>query len=172
MKNPKTAALFREWVRLDKKRKGAGLSLSDLQRWGELKQQLNKTFSPDVSDDKLAMRESVTVPIRLRVNFESAGTLQGCLMTNLSRGGVFINSAMPPPIGTRIQLRLRLRDDGTEVEIPGEVVATNVGPAFELRQLGMAIRFLDAGPEASALLERLYEGALDLGGSKRKQSEA
>jgi uncharacterized protein (TIGR02266 family) len=172
VKNPKTAALFREWVRLDKKRKGAGLSLSDLQRWGELKQQLNKTFSPDVSDDKLAMRESVTVPIRLRVNFESAGTLQGCLMTNLSRGGVFINSAMPPPIGTRIQLRLRLRDDGTEVEIPGEVVATNVGPAFELRQLGMAIRFLDAGPEASALLERLYEGALDLGGSKRKQSEA
>ena len=154
-------ALFREYVRLDRKQRQDALSPRELERWSELKRRLNATFSPPERPEHEEQRGSVRVPVRLRVAFESEGELKRCLLTNLSRGGVFVNTAAPPPIGTQLVLRIALAYEGREVEVPGEVVSHGVGRSFDTHRPGMGVKFLDPSPEALTLLDRLYEGALD-----------
>jgi uncharacterized protein (TIGR02266 family) len=158
--------LFREYVRLDRKRQKSTLSQREFERWSTLKQQLNATFSPSARPDAADRRESVRVPVKLEVHFQSSGALQRCLLTNLSRGGVFISTRSPAPIGTQIKLRIVVDEGGTEIEVPGEVVSHNVGRDFAAQGSGMGVRFVDPGPKAAVALERIYEGALS-GGPKR-----
>jgi uncharacterized protein (TIGR02266 family) len=154
------AALFREYVQLDRRHRNAGLSAAELARWGELKQRLNATFSPPERPEHEERRDSVRVPVRLRMHFETAGQLRRCLLTNLSRGGVFVSTASPPPIGTQLVLRIDVAEGGIQIEVAGEVVSTNVGPDLTTRQQGMGVRFVDPSPAAQAALDRLYETAL------------
>ena len=99
------------------------------------------------------------------VRFQSSGELQRCLLTNLSRGGVFVTSHAPAPIGTQLALRIVVEDGDTEIEVDGEVVSHNVGRSFATGETGMGVRFLDPIPMAQAALERIYESAL-VGGPK------
>ncbi len=153
--------LFREYVRLDRKRRRDALSPRELTRWSELKQQLNATFSPPTRPEHEERRESVRVPVNLRVQFPSEGELKRCLLTNLSRGGVFINVASPEPIGTHVHLKIVVQDPASEIDVNGEVVSHNVGPGFATRQTGMGVRFLEPDERAQAALDRIYERALD-----------
>jgi uncharacterized protein (TIGR02266 family) len=153
-------ALFREYVRLDRRRREDGLSAAELARWNELKRRLNATFSPPDRPEHEERRESVRVPVRLRMHFETAGQLRRCLLTNLSRGGVFVCTPSPPPIGTQLVLRIEVDEGGLEIEVAGEVVSSNVGPDLTHRQRGMGVRFVDPSPAAQAVLDRLYESAL------------
>jgi uncharacterized protein (TIGR02266 family) len=158
--------LFREYVRLDRKRRSDALSPREFARWRELSRHLSATFSPAERPVDQERRESVRVPVRLRVHFHSAGELRRRLLTNLSRGGMFVSDADPPPIGTKLVLRIVVEDEGTEIELAGEVVSHNVGPAFDTQSNGMGIRFVDPSPAAEKLLQRLYEGALDQHGNR------
>lgn len=153
-------ALFRDYIRLDRKRRDDALTPAEMERWRELKRRLNATFSPPSRPEHEERRESVRVPVRLRVRFRSAGELRSCLLTNLSRGGVFVNTLEPLPIGSQVLLRIELADTRTEIEAPGEVVSHNVGPQFEVPRQGMGVRFGELAPEAREALQRYYERAL------------
>ena len=106
------ALLFREYIHLERKRTSKGLSPRELQRWTALKRVLGKEFSPGLSDEKADQRGSVRIPTRLAVAFRSSGELRSSLMTNLSRGGVFIATEQPVEIGTHLELQLRIEETG------------------------------------------------------------
>lgn len=158
-------ALFREYARLDRKRTSDGLSMRELHRWTALKNQLSLHFNPGISEQRVKERASVRVPTRLKVSFESLGELRQSLMTNLSRGGVFVSTADPLEIGSRLLLRIHCEGVDPDIEVAGEVASLNTGPAMDSHMMGMGVRFVELTPEVAARLDHLYENSLDLVGS-------
>lgn len=150
------ARLFREYVRLDRMHREGGLSPRDLARWKDLKRRLGKHFSPGLSDARADQRESVRVPTRLHVRFDNDGALANCLLTNLSRKGVFIETGHPVEIGTRLELTILVTRPRREIRVPAEVVSHGLGPRLIARS-GMGLRLLEADPEVQKELDDLYE---------------
>ena len=71
--------------------------------------------------------------------------------TNLSSGGVFVNTRDPLPVGTRVRLLISLPDRDPPVPLLGEVVRIQVpgeGP-----DPGMGIEFVDTDADTHARLE-------------------
>jgi len=151
---------FREYIHLERKRTGEGLSPLELQRWTRLKRMLGKEFSPGLSDECADQRHSVRVPTRLAVAFRDLGELQRCLMTNLSRGGVFIATQQPAEIGTRLELQLHIEETGERIDAPTEVVSRDVGPGLASGERGMGLRFLEMKPETQRAIDEFYERKL------------
>jgi uncharacterized protein (TIGR02266 family) len=162
---PDIAALFREYMRLDRKRTAGGLTPDELQRWGDYKRRLGKKFSPDLPEGRADRRESVRVPVKLRVGFHDLGELRRSLMTNLSRGGLFVAHDDPPEIGTRLELHIEIEESGKQISVPTEVVSQNVGPQMLAHRRGMGLRFLEMDDatqkEVSALYERELASAVE-----------
>jgi hypothetical protein len=72
----------------------------------------------------------------------------------MDSGGVFIASAVPPPVGTRLQVRLGLAD-GRKVELEGEVAFVREKSATIGRQpTGCGVRLLDLPGWALDAVER------------------
>lgn len=149
------ALLFREYVRLDRLRE-TGLTPAELYRWQLLKRKLSQHFSPGLGDSQADRRDSLRVPVRMRVSFRSEGELAESLMTNLSRRGVFIETEHPLAIGEHIELRIHVEHPDRELVVPAEVVSHVVGPRLSLRR-GMGLRLHDVDPETDARLADLYE---------------
>lgn len=153
-------AQFREYVRLDRKRTDDGLTIPEMERWRGLKRVLTRAFSPLVSDSQLDQRNSVRIPTRLKVSFETEGELGESLMTNLSRYGVFIQTRRPFDIGARFELRIHIADLAQEIATPVQVVSVGVGPGLRPERQGMGCRFLELTPDLEKQIADLYERAL------------
>ena len=154
-----TASRFREYVHLDRKRMGDGLTPQEIQRWLTLKRHLAARFSGRSSDPATDTRVSVRVPTNMPLSFEDEGQLRRSLMTNLSRGGLFVATEHLVEIGTRILLRIRIERDGTTLTVPAEVVCHDLGPDLRHR-LGFGLRFLDLEPDVRRRIDALYEQVL------------
>jgi len=159
--SPNMPAVFREYMMLERMRTSEdGMSVRELQRWAALKKLLNKHFQPGVKDRDEDRRGSVRVPLKLRIGFETYGEIRECLMTNLSRGGVFISTPSPLPLGTSLQIWIRIEESGQELEISGEVASHNSGPGLLTEELGMGVRFVRMTEEQEKAVDNLYERTL------------
>lgn len=165
---PDVIGQFREYIRLDRKNRSEGLDSVELERWSFLKRKLGKEFSPGLSDARSDERTSVRVPTRLCVDFASDSELRGQLMTNLSRGGLFVATKYNLPIGDRVKLVIHIGLDDRTLEVHAEVVSHNVGPHFEPEARGMGLRFLDTDAAVQRQLDELYESSLHRKTSERK----
>jgi len=154
------ATRFREYTRLEKKRTGSGLTPAELRRWVALKRMLSRTFAPEISDEIADARVSLRIPTRLSVSFTSVGEVRRSLMTNLSRGGVFIRTENPSEIGTRVDLCLHIDESGEDLRVRAEVVSHNVGPEFGADEHGMGLRFLHMDEATEKQIHDLYERSL------------
>ena len=153
-------ALLREFMRLERMREAQGFSMADLERWGAIKQKLASHFGAKIPKGVADQRRSLRIPTRLRVSFESYGALQRCLMTNISRGGVFVSTAQPLPIGTPFELRIEIGETGETIAVRGEVASVNSGPKLSTRELGMGIRFVNLDEGQEKQIEELYGRAM------------
>ncbi|MBL8919688.1 MAG: PilZ domain-containing protein [Myxococcaceae bacterium] len=73
-------------------------------------------------------------------------------VTNISRSGVFVRSAEPLPVGTRVNLRFTVIQDELEtIEGVGEVVRV----VDRGRQKGMGVVFVELTQVSKELLERI-----------------
>lgn len=154
------AARFREYARLDRQRSREGLCPAELERWTQLKRLLSRRFSPDLPDRRLDQRSSLRVPTRLAVALRTSRELHGCLMTNVSRGGLFVATEQPAPIGTRLTLYLQIEETSERVEVPAEVASVDVGPDLASEQRGMGLRFLEMDGKTRAKIDAFYESRL------------
>jgi len=154
------AANFRAFVFLDRKQAREGLSPSEFARWTALKRELSREFSGDADTERAQQRGSLRLPTKLRVSFASLGELGQALITNLSRGGVFVATDYVLAIGTRVTLRLHVDQPGKDVEAQAEVVSQNLGPRGDPKR-GMGLRFVDAEAAVRRELDALYERALE-----------
>jgi len=119
-------ALFREYAELERKRPASGVTPLEYQRWLDLDQRLGHKFEkPD---------HSARCPALLRVEFQSAEHFRDSYVTELSRGGIFVNTPFAPEIGTELVLVLRIVKDDRSYDLPGvDGSARNGGPFQEAR---------------------------------------
>lgn len=154
-------AIFREYMSLERQRDSPeGISVSDYQRWMQLKRTLNRHFQPGIQDSHADRRESVRVPLRLTMGFQSYGEIRETLMTNLSRGGIFVATGVPLPLGSILKLWIRIEESGQEIDVVGEVASHNSGPGLLSEELGMGIKFIRMTPEQEKAVDNLYERSL------------
>ncbi len=154
------AARFREYTRLEKKRAEGGLTPAELRRWVAIKRMLSRSFSPGIGKARADQRASLRVPTRLDASFATVGEIRRSLMTNLSRGGVFIHTEDLVDLGTRFQLCIHIDESGEDIRVRSEVVSHNVGPGFGSAEHGMGLRFLDLDEATQKQIEELYERSL------------
>jgi len=154
-------ARLREYMALERRRAGDdGISISEYQRWTQLKRMLNSHFQPGVHDSRSDRRDSVRVPVRLRIGFDSYGEIRESLMTNVSRGGVFISTPEPLPLGAKLRLRIRIEETDQVLDLQGEVASLNSGPGLMTEELGMGIKFIRLSEEEEKAVDNLYERSL------------
>lgn len=153
-------ARFREFVQLDRRREAEGLTPEELDRWMLLKRFLNKRFSPGLSEERADQRHSVRVPARLTVSFRDTGELRNSLMTNLSRGGLFVATERPLEIGSSLELRIDVAETDDRIDVKVEVVSLNLSADLSRTRRGMGLRFVDPAPEIQRKLDELYEQQL------------
>ena len=153
-------ARFREYVRLDKQRREGGLTPAELHRWQALERFLSIHFAPDRAEAAAEKRESVRVPTRVKVSFASDHELVRCLMTNVSRGGVFVQTDHPLELKSCFTLNIHVESPRRDISVPVEVVSVGIGPAFARNKQGMGLRFLEVSPEIEKQIRELYEGSV------------
>jgi len=154
----KVLARFREYMHLERQRTESSFTPAELSRWTLLKRQLDREFNPGLSKHRSDARRSVRIPTRMAVSLDSMGDLRECLMTNLSRGGLFLATEHVVEIGTRLNLILRIEGEDA-LEIPVEVVSHNMGATIGLHRPGMGMRFLEMRHDAQKRVDDLYERA-------------
>jgi Tfp pilus assembly protein PilZ len=163
--------LLREYSRLEKKRRDSGLSLGELQRWTALDEALRKEFNKNPgAGDQEERRASRRVNTLLSVQFKSLGEARHSLLTNVSRGGVFIYTETPAPIGTRLDIEITIDESGSTILVPAKVASVNVGPDMVSRVQGMGCMFLDMDEVTRKQVDELYGMAMKEAEAEEKKS--
>jgi uncharacterized protein (TIGR02266 family) len=150
-------ATFREYMRLEQRR-ASGLSGDEWERWQSLRKRLDGAFGEiELPGGCNGRRATPRIPTSLVVRFENLGEMASLLMTNLSRGGIFVPTDQPAEIGTLLKLRIEVAAPHQEIGLTGEVVSRHVGPDFEIPRRGMGIRFKNLSRRDQSLVDKLYE---------------
>ena len=79
---------------------------------------------------------------------------------NISKGGTFIKTSRPLPMGTRFLFALSVPALSEPVQITGEVQWISP-PGSQESEAGMGIRFVFTADEERIRLERLVEGLME-----------
>lgn len=77
-------------------------------------------------------------PIELKVDYKKLNSFFADYTKNISKGGTFIKTKKPLPIGTRFLFKLSVPQRGSPFELIGEVVWAN----GEGDEAGMGIKFV------------------------------
>jgi hypothetical protein len=152
--------VFREFMDLERRRTSPGFTPEDLRRWQLLKRRLAKEFHPGLSDDQADRRSSVRVPTLMRVSFPDRQSFERCLLTNISRGGVFVSTPAPEPVGTPLRVAIHIEGDAEDLVASCEVVAEHFGDPRSKDAQGMALAFRNVDARTQARLDALYEEKL------------
>jgi type IV pilus assembly protein PilZ len=96
--------------------------------------------------DKKDRRGHPRTPIKLEVEYQRINTFFQDYACNISKGGMFIRTRKPLPVGTRFELKLVIPDLAKPLEINGQVrwrdTQDDVALNPEKRYPGMGIRFV------------------------------
>lgn len=139
------------------RRRAGGLSPHELERWTDLRKRLDRDFGELDAPGSVLRRATPRIPTSLEVRFENLGQLGSVLMSNMSRGGIFVSTESPPAIGTELKLRIKVAAPPREIVLCGEVASWHVGPGFEVGKRGMGIRFKDLNAADQAVVDELYD---------------
>jgi type IV pilus assembly protein PilZ len=92
-------------------------------------------------------RQHSRQPIELKVEYKKMNTFFADYTKNISRGGTFIKTERPLPVGTEFIFKLALPKRPQPFELRGEVIWTNQTTEVqnpEVPDMGMGIRFIFA----------------------------
>jgi type IV pilus assembly protein PilZ len=94
-----------------------------------------------MSDDH---RQEPRVPIGLRVDYRKMNTFFADYTKNISKGGIFIKTPSPLPVGTRFMFELAIPAFPEPVQLDGEVTwaLDEALAAATSQDAGMGIRFV------------------------------
>src|SRR5438128_7785519 len=109
------------------------------------------------------LRKSPRAPIRLRVDYERMNSFFADYTANISKGGTFIKTERPLPIGTRCSFSFSLPALSEPLQLEGEVTWILSPDDAQARneEAGMGIRFLFKDAPARAEFERLVERMME-----------
>ncbi len=89
-------------------------------------------------------RHHPRAPIELKVEYKKMNTFFADYTRNISKGGTFIKTERPLPVGTEFLFKLALPKQEAPFELKGTVVWTNQASEIqnaEVQDMGMGIRF-------------------------------
>ncbi len=102
-------------------------------------------------------REHIRAPIELKVEYKKLNTFFADYTKNISKGGTFIKTRKPLPVGTRFLFRLTVPGRPLPFELNGDVV--HASPSGE--DAGMGIRFVWAADADRQAFEQLVEELME-----------
>ena len=97
-------------------------------------------------------------PIELKVEYKRLNTFFADYTKNISRGGTFIKTRRPLPIGTEFMFKLLVPGRDTPLTIHGEVQRIIDEAADE--EPGMAIKFVYREGDSQDVIARAVEGMM------------
>ena len=103
-------------------------------------------------------RDSARRPIELKVEYKRLNTFFADYTKNISRGGTFIKTSRPLPVGTEFLFKLIVPGRTEPLTIHGEV--QRIIDASEDDDPGMAIRFVYREGDPQAEIARIVEGLM------------
>jgi len=109
---------------------------------------------PDLSAGKaLADNERLQMrcPVALKIQYENAIDFKVDYTKNVSQGGMFIQTASPFEIGTKMQLELFLPDLNEPLLMSIEVVHRHIYEDDDTQE-GVGVRFIDIDPLSKSIL--------------------
>lgn len=117
-------------------------------------------------------RESTRAPVRaeVRLQFPNSESFEGS-SGNVSRGGLFVATPRPQPVGTLIRLELDLPGASETVRGFGEVVWIRVREASPSRPAGMGVQFRHLEPPGEEVLTKHLNLAESLLGERESEEE-
>lgn len=148
--------LLLELTRIQRKLTGEGLTVEELERSDAIRRQLDRHFASGSKARMPNQRRSPRIPTRLHCSFESLGTFEQALITNLSHGGVFIKTVSPLPIGSKLRICIRIAETKAQLDLPGVVVWHNLGPSCDTCESGMGVAFAATDAEIVAQINKLF----------------
>lgn len=102
-------------------------------------------------------------PIELKVEYKKMNTFFADYTKNISKGGTFIKTDRPLPVGTEFLFKLSLPKRENPFELKGAVIWTNQPSEIQHPDnpnMGMGIRFIFATREERDLFEGEVEGLM------------
>jgi type IV pilus assembly protein PilZ len=110
-----------------------------------------------MADSKSDQRQSARAPIELKVDYKKMNSFFADYTKNISKGGTFIKTKKPLPVGTRFLFKLSVPNREAPFELLGEVVWSKA----EAEEPGMGIRFIYADDGQRATFEQLVESLME-----------
>ena len=114
----------------------------------------------DVGHREGERRSDERRPIELKVEYKRVNTFFADYTKNISRGGTFIKTTKPLPIGTEFLFKLFVPGRDVELTIHGEVQRIVDSSRPELGEPGMAIKFVYRAGDPQAEIARVVEGMM------------
>ncbi len=106
-----------------------------------------------MSPENNADRNSPRAPIELKVEYRKVNSFFADYTKNISKGGTFIKTKKPLPIGTQFLFKLTVPNRAAPFELLGEVAWAKT----EGDEPGMGIRFIYSGDHQRSDFEGLVE---------------
>jgi type IV pilus assembly protein PilZ len=92
----------------------------------------------------LDRRKSQRADLVVRVDYRTVDELFSDFARNINEGGIFVETATPHPLGTAVDLQVRLPGSDEPVRLKGSVVHVSEGGGGEPPGLGIEFENLDA----------------------------
>jgi uncharacterized protein (TIGR02266 family) len=116
------------------------------------------TAAPAALDTGLTVPSQRDQVVRVRLRYPDLDTFVEKYAPNVTRGGIFLASREPRPVGEVLRFEVLLRQGDPVLSGRGRVAwVKEFNPAEPHRPYGMGVQFLDIDPAARPVLERLLE---------------
>ena len=109
--------------------------------------------------------------MRIKLKYPDVDTFIHKYAVNISRGGIFIATKTPKPVGTHIKFEFQLQAGTSLIRGEGQVQWTReYDPAAPQRAHGMGVRFLRLDPASQSIVDRALKWRVEHG-LKKNDSE-
>jgi type IV pilus assembly protein PilZ len=98
-------------------------------------------------------RQHPRAPIELEIAYQRMNSFFVDYTRNVSKGGMFVRTSRPPPVGTRFLFRLEIPGQAERLQLTGEVV--HITPEGD--EAGMGLRFVWSGDAEREAFEAAVE---------------
>ncbi len=103
-------------------------------------------------------RKEPRIPVRIRIQYETADKFFEDYIRNLSLGGIFVETSKPLPVHTKLKIQLSLPEMEEPLVVDGVVVHTlRVGREAAQPVNGMGIKFSTLDNQSKQLLEEYLQ---------------
>ncbi len=102
----------------------------------------------------LNSRAHERIPLSVEVEYRTASSFLVAYSVNLSRGGLFLESSSAPPVGSALNLELRVPGGEGPIPVRGRVTWTR-GKDDPSGPPGFGVAFDEVAPELGALIDQL-----------------